>query len=133
MAGRSWGGQRQVLAVVAALVVGLAAQPSQAGDLTGASSFWSGLHTDTTRSTLSSLWPDPVTDVVRQVPSLTGRITVGAKTLLPYIGAGFGGGYATERDRALNGASPLGSVPLDRSGAVGLLPNEVQMGIRFPF
>jgi hypothetical protein len=56
---------------------------------------------------------------------------------VPYIGAGFGGGYATELDRSLN------TVPSASSGSLNtgsknlfeqpLIPNEVQLGIRFPF
>jgi hypothetical protein len=64
---------------------------------------------------------------------------VGGTTLVPYIGAGFRGGYATVFDRSLNTAL---SSPLSSSGSpdVGLknltgqmIPNEVQVGIRFPF
>ncbi len=71
------------------------------------------------------------------VPSINGRYAVGRTTLTPYIGAGFGGGFGSDRERAL---SPGGQTQLD-SGlrsqwsqfGQGLGPNEFQMGIRIPF
>jgi hypothetical protein len=75
--------------------------------------------------------------VLRTVPTLSKQISVGGTKLMPYIGAGFGGGYATEVDRSLN------SVPSASSGTFNagqknlfgpqLIPNEVQLGVRFPF
>ena len=74
------------------------------------------------------------------IPTVSKPISVGGQTLVPYIGAGFGGGYATELDRALN-AAPSASSSSSGSSNVGsrsllgqnLIPNEVQLGIRFPF
>ena len=78
--------------------------------------------------------------MLRTLPTVSKAISVVGQTLVPYIGAGFGGGYATELDRALN-ASPSASSSSSGSSNVGsrsllgqnLIPNEVQLGIRFPF
>lgn len=73
-------------------------------------------------------------DLFRQSPVLSGRLRVSEQTLIPYIGAGFGGGYVTERDRAL---SPQPSLPqqslFGESMGKGMMPNEFHMGIRIPF
>ena len=77
--------------------------------------------------------------LLRTLPNVSKQISVGGTTLVPYIGAGFRGGYATDFDRSLNTAL---STPFSSSGSpdVGLknltgqmIPNEVQVGIRFPF
>jgi hypothetical protein len=74
--------------------------------------------------------------VLRTLPTVSKPISVGGTTLLPYIGAGFSGGYATELDRSLNAQSaslgPLNAGPKNLFGPQ-LIPNEVQLGIRFPF
>lgn len=76
---------------------------------------------------------------LRTLPNVSKQISVGRTTLVPYIGAGFRGGYATEFDRSLNTAlsAPLSfSSPTDvglRSLAGQMIPNEVQVGIRVPF
>ena len=80
----------------------------------------------------------PVENVVilRTLPTVSKQILVGRTTLLPYIGAGFGGGYVTELDRSLNSASSISSNTVNpslKNFSQGLLPNEVQLGIRFPF
>jgi len=78
--------------------------------------------------------------VPRTLPSVSKQISVGGTTLLPFIGAGFGGGYLTEFDRSLNAVSSGLSSSFSAPNAgvkslVGqhLIPNEVQLGIRFPF
>jgi hypothetical protein len=75
--------------------------------------------------------------VLRTIPTLSKPILVGGTTLVPYIGAGFGGGYATELDRSLNTApsASSGSFNAGPKNLFGqqLVPNEVQLGIRFPF
>ncbi|CAE6715767.1 MAG: hypothetical protein H8K06_06570 [Nitrospira sp.] len=73
-------------------------------------------------------------DLFRQSPTLSGQIRVSEQTLIPYIGAGFGGGYVTERDRALNlqPVLPQQSLFGDSMGK-SMMPNEFQMGIRIPF
>ena len=78
--------------------------------------------------------------MLRALPTVSKPISVGGRTLVPYIGAGFGGGYATELDRALN-AAPSASSSFSGSSNAGLrsvlgqnlIPNEVQLGIRLPF
>jgi len=77
--------------------------------------------------------------LLRAVPTLTKQIAVGGTELMPYIGAGFGGGYLTEFDRSLH-ASPTfssssGSTSAGLRSLFGqhLVPNEVQLGIRFSF
>lgn len=65
---------------------------------------------------------------------LSGRLRVSEQTLIPYIGAGFGGGYVTERDRALNPQPVLPQQNLfGESMGKSMMPNEFQMGIRIPF
>ena len=76
---------------------------------------------------------------MRTIPTISAQFAVGRTTMIPYLGAGFGGGYATEFDRSLH------TLPVTASGlsltTVGLrnlfgphlVPNEVQLGIRLPF
>jgi hypothetical protein len=67
---------------------------------------------------------------------LSGRLQVSEQTLIPYVGAGFGGGFVTERDRALGPSSafPQQNLLGDSLGlGKGMMPNEFQMGIRIPF
>jgi hypothetical protein len=75
--------------------------------------------------------------VLRTIPTVSKPISVGGTTLMPYIGAGFGGGYATEFDRSLNTlqSASSGSFSGGQKNFLGqqLIPNEVQLGIRFPF
>ncbi len=73
-------------------------------------------------------------DIFRQTPTLSGRLQVSEQTLIPYVGAGFGGGYVTDRDRALGPASGFSQQNLlGTSLGQGMMPNEFQMGIRIPF
>jgi hypothetical protein len=71
--------------------------------------------------------------VFRQAPDLTGRFQFNDQTLIPFIGAGFGGGYTTDRDRAL-GSNGLFHNPA-QSGELGknMMPNEFNLGVRIPF
>ncbi len=73
-------------------------------------------------------------ELFRQSPVLSGRLRVSEQTVIPYIGAGFGGGFVTERDRALNPQPTLSQQNLfgDSMGK-SMMPNEFQMGIRIPF
>lgn len=75
--------------------------------------------------------------ILRSVPTVSTQISVKGTTLVPYIGAGFGGGYLTEFDRSLNPAqSPsIGSFNVGSKNLLGqqLIPNELQLGVRFPF
>jgi hypothetical protein len=76
---------------------------------------------------------------LRTVPSLSKQISVGGTKLMPYIGAGFGGGHLTEFDRSLHASpsfsSSSGSTNAGLRSLFGphLIPNEVQLGIRVPF
>jgi hypothetical protein len=73
-------------------------------------------------------------DIIRQTPTLSGRLQLSQQTLLPYIGAGFGGGFVTERDRAMGPSSVIPQQNLlGESLGKGVMPNEFQMGIRIPF
>jgi hypothetical protein len=76
---------------------------------------------------------------LRTTPTLSTQISVSGLTLVPYLAAGFGGGYVTERDRVLH-TVPSGSSLSSpaTAGLRGLLgphftPNEVHLGIRVPF
>lgn len=77
--------------------------------------------------------------VLRTLPTVSRKLSVGGTTLLPYVGAGFGGGYATDIDRSLNTAlsAPSASSNSTDTGMKGMagqmIPNELQLGIRFPF
>lgn len=75
--------------------------------------------------------------MLRSIPTVSKPISMGRTTLVPYIGAGFGGGYATELDRSLNSPQSAFSGPLNTGlkNLFGqqLIPNEVQLGVRFPF
>lgn len=71
---------------------------------------------------------------IQEVPSISGRYTIGGTTVMPYLGAGFGGGFTSDVDRSINNGR---SIPAD-PGLRGLLgqnlaPNEFRMGIRIPF
>jgi len=70
----------------------------------------------------------------RDIPSISGRYSVGGKTIAPYVGAGFGGGYTSEFNRTLANPSPMQTDQVFRSqfGQVSS-PNEFQMGLRIPF
>lgn len=71
---------------------------------------------------------------VRDIPSISGRYAVGGKTLLPYIGAGFAGGYNSEFNRSLSGAPPSQSeFGLRSQFGQSISPNELQLGVRIPF
>jgi hypothetical protein len=71
---------------------------------------------------------------VRDIPSISGRYAIGGRTLLPYIGAGFAGGYNSEFNRSLSGAPPSQSeFGLRSEFGQSVSPNEFQLGIRIPF
>lgn len=93
------------------------------------------------RSGLTSNAGRPVPDqettpsaVFRDVPSISGRYSIGGQTFLPYVGAGFGNGYTTDLDRSLH-RPPSVSSDLGFHSQFGqsVAPNEFQMGIRIPF
>jgi hypothetical protein len=71
---------------------------------------------------------------VYDVPSINGRYSIGGRTLLPYIGAGFSGGYGSEFNRSLGGAPPtLSDFGFRSQFGQSVPPNEFQMGIHIPF
>ncbi|HJT19901.1 MAG TPA: hypothetical protein VJ746_05500 [Nitrospira sp.] len=72
--------------------------------------------------------------VFRDIPSISGRYSVGGTTLMPYLGAGFSNGYTSDLDRSLNtGTSSQSDTHLRSLFGQNLAPNEFQMGIRIPF
>ncbi|HEU4683967.1 MAG TPA: hypothetical protein VFS39_05650 [Nitrospira sp.] len=78
--------------------------------------------------------PSASPPVFRDVPSVSGRYSVGGTTLMPYMGAAFSSGYATELDRSLN--TPVATAnELHFRSLFGqsVTPNEFQMGVRIPF
>lgn len=71
---------------------------------------------------------------VRDIPSISGRYSIGGKTLLPYIGAGFSGGYSSEFNRSLNWTPPTqNDFGLRSQFGQSVSPNEFQLGVRIPF
>jgi hypothetical protein len=78
--------------------------------------------------------PSSASTVFRDVPSITGRYSIGGKTILPYVGAGFGGGYSSDVDRHMGSAAPVPGEPrMGSQFGQGISPNEFQMGVRIPF
>lgn len=73
-------------------------------------------------------------NVFRDIPSISGDYLGGGTKLTPYIGAGFGSGYASDVDRSLSGSASTQTNSGSRSHlGQGLTPSEFQMGIRIPF
>ena len=71
---------------------------------------------------------------VRDVPSISGRYSIGGRTLLPYLGAGFSGGYSSEFNRSFNVSPPAqNDLGLRSQFGQSLSPNEFQLGVRIPF
>ena len=71
--------------------------------------------------------------VYRDIPSISGDYLGGGPKLRPYIGAGFGGGYAADLDRSVSANSSLMHSGSRSYFGQGLTPSEFQMGIRIPF
>jgi hypothetical protein len=73
-------------------------------------------------------------NVFRDIPSISGDYSGGGTRLMPYIGAGFGSGYASDFDRSLSGRPSTQTDSGSRSHfGQGLTPSEFQIGIRIPF
>lgn len=71
---------------------------------------------------------------VRDIPSISGRYPIGGRTWVPYIGAGFSGGYSSEFNRSLSGVSPTqNDFGLRSQFGQTVSPNEFQLGVRIPF
>jgi hypothetical protein len=82
----------------------------------------------------SLMLSSPSSSMFRDIPSISGRYSVGGRTIMPYLGAGFGGGYTSELNRSLTGPPPVQSdVGLRSPLGQGLSPNEFQLGLRIPF
>mgnify|MGYP001001615168 CR=1 FL=1 len=79
--------------------------------------------------------PSPSSSAIfRDIPSISGRYSVGGHTVMPYLGAGFGGGYTSDLNRSLTGPPPVQSdAGLRSQFGQGFSPNEFQMGLRIPF
>ena len=73
-------------------------------------------------------------NIFRDIPSSSGDYWGGGTKLIPYIGAGFGSGYASDLDRSISGrpSTPTDSGSRSHVGQ-GLTPSEFQIGIRIPF
>ncbi|HNN44359.1 MAG TPA: hypothetical protein PKL10_18805 [Nitrospira sp.] len=132
-------GVRHMLGLCAVLVTGVLHVGGMAAAQVDSSATeapaWTELRTQpSSDATQAPAAHDQRSDLFRQAPTLTGRLRVSEQTVMPYIGAGFGGGYVTERDRALNLQPVLPQQNLfgDSMGK-GMMPNEFQMGIRIPF
>lgn len=68
------------------------------------------------------------------VPAVSGRYTFRGKTFMPYLGAGFSGGHASELHRSIGEPPSIQSdAGLRNQIGQGYAPNEFQMGIRIPF
>ena len=72
-------------------------------------------------------------NVFRDIPSISGDYLGGGPRLRPYIGAGFGSGYAADLDRSLGAFSSLTNSGSRSYFGQGLTPSEFQIGIRIPF
>lgn len=139
---------RQYLAIGIALSVSLCWSLSHAGTIReghaviGPPSF-NTVTSSAFTATASAVRPVPFTLPAEQglvlptVPTVSKAISMGGTTVVPYIGAGFGGGYATELDRSIHTtqSASSGSFNAGQRNLFGqqLMPNEVQLGIRFPF
>jgi len=71
--------------------------------------------------------------VFRDIPSISGDYLGGGTRLRPYIGAGFGSGYAADLDRSLGAFSSLTNPGSRSYFGQGFTPSEFQMGIRIHF
>jgi hypothetical protein len=75
-----------------------------------------------------------LSNIFRDIPSISRDSPGGGTWLTPYIGAGFGSGYASDLDRSLNGRSSTQTDSGSRNHfGQGLTPSELQIGIRIPF
>ena len=75
-----------------------------------------------------------LSNAFRDIPSISGDYVGGGTKLTPFIGAGFGSGYASDLDRSLSGGASTQADSGSRSHfGQGLTPSEFQMGIRIPF
>ncbi len=84
--------------------------------------------------TIAPPWASASSSNIQEIPSISGRYSIGGRILLPYIGAGFSGGYSSEFSRSMGGAPPaLSDFGLRNQFGQSVSPNEFQLGIRIPF
>ena len=124
---------RLLIGCLMLMVCGLSAS-AHGEDAIVKSPTWSSMRQQTGSSALDATPAvDPNRGVFRQAPALTGRFELNDQTFFPFIGAGFGGGYTNDRDRAL-GSNGLFHNPA-QSGDLGrnMMPNEFNLGLRIPF
>lgn len=82
-----------------------------------------------------SLIPDPMQNLFRDPPTVLGNTVEKDTRIFPYLGIGFGNGVTGDvnqqilQQRYLQGLSSSSFSGLHN----GLIPNEVQLGIRLPF
>ena len=76
--------------------------------------------------------------VFREPPSLSTRYTLSGRTVLPYVGVGYGAGEPIDANRSMmRDHAGQGSMQEDRilRDLVGksVMPNEFQLGVKIPF
>ncbi|MBV6468445.1 MAG: hypothetical protein NBKEAIPA_00310 [Nitrospirae bacterium] len=119
---------------VGVFLVTLGAGMAQAEEGSSSAAMWNAFRSPSGSPASQAPAADRDQNVFRQTPTLSGRLQISEQTLLPFVGAGFGGGYVTERDRAIGPApSILQQSILGDSLSRGMMPNEFQLGIRIPF
>lgn len=139
---------KQFIAAVAVLLVAALAVPTQgvaapdrimadsaAVEETNSQLSSSGLKNDVPiQPPIAALSEAASSSNVRDIPSISGRYSIGGRTLLPYVGAGFYGGYSSELTRSMTGVPSMQSdFGLRNQFGQSVSPNEFQVGIRIPF
>ena len=86
----------------------------------------------------SSVSSNGSSTVFREPPSLSTRYTLNGRTVLPYVGIGYGAGEPIDSNRSMmRDNAGHGSLQEDRilRDLVGksVMPNEFQLGVRIPF
>ena len=70
----------------------------------------------------------------REIPSISGQYSIGGTTVMPFLGAGFGGAYVSDVDRSMkNDFSTPADSGLRSWVGQSLMPNEFRLGVRIPF
>jgi len=71
---------------------------------------------------------------VWDVPSISRPYSLRGRTIIPYLGAGFNGGFRSEFDRSIGPPPPTQTEPgVQSQFGQAYAPNEFQMGLRIPF
>ena len=102
---------------------------------TGSQISWSTLGTNVPFEGPITVPSEPASSAYfRDVPSISGRYSIGGRALLPYLGAGFSGGYGSEFNRSWGGVpSTHTDFGLRSQFGQSVSPNEFQLGVRIPF